>query len=1125
MLLIIVHAMISSSFGRRGISALFAFVVSAASAVAAPYPPEGLSTRWTQPDGTALSLRVHGDELYGRTTTEDGYTVIFNEADQTYYYAEVAAAAGKDLVKSATPAGKRPPAGVPKNLREPDGKVAEVRQANIRKYIPDREQRWRARAADPGAAPVLGAKIGLTILVQFSDVSFPVTQSKIQRLCNEVGYTDNGNTGSIRDYFSDQSMGRLTHTQSVTPVVTLPNPRNYYNYSSYPSTTMLRDTGEAGRLLVRDAITALNAAGFDSSSLTVNGSNQVVATSLLFAGPNSGAWAKGLWPHASSLSAGGMSLGGKTVFRYQCTNVENSAPVIGTIAHELGHLLLDYPDLYDTDGGSEGVGEHCLMGSANHLNGGRTPGPINLYLKETSGWATITEFTSTQTLTVSLPSTGNVGYRIRKPGSSTEYFLIENRGAGDKWAAACKDKGIAIWHVDEAIRSDNNREEMTASSHYLVSIQQADGRFDLEREVNRGDSGDLYDNNTGDFDDYNNPNANWWNGQDSDLYLKVLSAPGASMDVQFGSPPGLTLLGLNPGNVIIPAGMSSQSFYINSNSAWSWSGKPSWMTTTEAVNQQGRQIFEYSVSTNGSLSSRTATLVFTAGELTRSYTVTQQGKTVDDHGNARTLATPVGLNSTNAGNIELAGDSDYFRIEANGPGTLVITTTGSTDTAGTLYSVTGEQLDTSDDDIGQNFRIERTVMAAEELYVRVRHSHPSQTGRYDLVCSFIPSPNFSVAAESNDIPVGGGTFPFTVTLPSGNWTAVKEPLVTGGDVSWATLNFTGQQSGTKTVTYTVPANTGSARTLKIRARTNIYSATHTVRQAGIPRPDLTDSGDGMTLSPEVATESGKVRIRMSVRNAGTVDAGPFTIGFQLSSGAINEYSPYIATLRVAGLEAGGVLPVDVIGTLISRLSESYPLWNIGWTIDTQNEVTEENEGNNRFQFADSLPRAVVELEVTPATRSLEGHLVENTVSVTNNAAWTWSSNVPWISSLNTSFQVGDQTLDYQVLANPGTSPRTGIITITSGARSLTHTITQGPKPIPLEMTSFQRSGNNIGVSFRSEIGKTYRVASSTTLLPGSWEPVTGHTGIAGTGSPISRTLLNLGIAPSEGKRFFRIERE
>jgi hypothetical protein len=32
---------------------------------------------------------------------------------------------------------------------------------------------------------------------------------------------------------------------------------------------------------------------------------------------------------------------------------------------------------------------------------------------------------------------------------------------------------------------------MTAEKHYITSIEQADGRFDLERNVNNGDAGDF----------------------------------------------------------------------------------------------------------------------------------------------------------------------------------------------------------------------------------------------------------------------------------------------------------------------------------------------------------------------------------------------------------------------------------------------------------------------------------------------------------------------------------------------------------------------------------------------------------------------------------------------------------
>ena len=547
------------------------------SADAAPYPPQGLSTQWVQPDGTVLSLSLYGDEFYARTTTADGYTVVYNEADKAYYYAEPESR-GRALVSSGVIASRPPPAGLAKHLLEPRDIVAAIREQNIRKYAPERAARWerkkeavkrqRARALSPvsgsnrdasaamsGFAPVAsavavgGARVGLMILVQFPDdpataandpTNFPTTQTKMERYSNEIGYGDDGNSGSIRDYFADQSSGQLDFTQIVTAVVTLPHPRNYYNYSNYPANTVFFNTGTTGRMLVTDAVAALQSSAFDFSALTLDAFNRVVATSLMFAGNLSGVWAKGLWPHSWSLSSNldvGSPGNPRYIYDYQVTNVPNAAPVIGTMCHELGHLVLDYPDFYDTDpsdGASEGVGEHSLMGSGNYLNGGRTPAPIDLYLKDFSGWASITDLALDVATQRSLTA-GGYGYRVRKPGSSTEYFLIENRSDDDRWANASPDKGIVVWHVDEAVTTDNMRQQMTASKHYELSLEQADGFFDLEANRDRGDSEDLFDAFMA-FSDSTLPNANWWSGAASGLRLQVLNPAGTpTMYMQFFS--------------------------------------------------------------------------------------------------------------------------------------------------------------------------------------------------------------------------------------------------------------------------------------------------------------------------------------------------------------------------------------------------------------------------------------------------------------------------------------------------------------------------------------------------------------------------------------------------------------
>ena len=108
----------------------------------------------------------------------------------------------------------------------------------------------------------------------------------------------------------------------------------------------------------------------------------------------------------------------------------------------------------------------------------------------------------------------------------------------------------------------------------------------------------------------------------------------------------------------------------------------------------------------------------------------------DDHGDTLQEATDVGLPSDTAGTLAPGDDEDYFRLSVPSAGTLIVETTGSTDTHGTLYSATGGDLASNDDsDSDTNFRIVHQASAGT-YYVRVVGYDDDTTGSYTLRVRF-----------------------------------------------------------------------------------------------------------------------------------------------------------------------------------------------------------------------------------------------------------------------------------------------------------------------------------------------------------------------------------------------------
>ena len=107
------------------------------------------------------------------------------------------------------------------------------------------------------------------------------------------------------------------------------------------------------------------------------------------------------------------------------------------------------------------------------------------------------------------------------------------------------------------------------------------------------------------------------------------------------------------------------------------------------------------------------------------------GGTPLDHGDSPATATTVAVDESIEGELS-AGDSDYFRVTVYSPGTLIASTTGSTDTYGSIEDSLGNVLSGGDDGgEGRNFRVS-AVVEPDTYYIRVRGFDDSSTGAYTL---------------------------------------------------------------------------------------------------------------------------------------------------------------------------------------------------------------------------------------------------------------------------------------------------------------------------------------------------------------------------------------------------------
>lgn len=379
--------------------------------------------------------------------------------------------------------------------------------------------------AAPPDSTTVGDRFVLVLPVEFSDQQAGVTVSQWDSFFNDKNYSGFTNASSVNEYFVRQSEGKLSLFGVVAPLYVAQSTLSYYTDESKPFTIRSRE-------LVNEALENLKAKGFDFSQADGNSDGKVDSVMLLYAGTNSNAVNKGLYPHF--VSHGWTSGQGTDVESFILTDMK-TVPSLDDTVRLLARSLCDFPVLYDTDGSSLGIYTYGLMG----LDGSDTnPVNVNAYLKYKAGWADVTNLSNTITGRRAVQVDNNHFYRFVNPGNALEYYLVEvkNSGYGYEAGSALPDDGLMIWHIDESTTASNNSESRTQTEHYEATVVQSDNAWHLENGVSVSFSNDLFDRsfNT-QFSSASSPAAVWWDGTSSEFVISDLGDKGQSMTFVLGS--------------------------------------------------------------------------------------------------------------------------------------------------------------------------------------------------------------------------------------------------------------------------------------------------------------------------------------------------------------------------------------------------------------------------------------------------------------------------------------------------------------------------------------------------------------------------------------------------------------
>jgi immune inhibitor A len=323
----------------------------------------------------------------------------------------------------------------------------------------------------------------IVILVDFNDNVATTDTLHYDSLLSSVGVYS---TGSFRDFYLENSYNSIDIITTIVGWFRMPQNYTYYTNGQYGWGPYPQNCQK----LTEDAVWTADPY-VDFSQFDNDGDNYVDALFIVHAGP--GAEVTGnpwdIWSHAW-VTGNIPNVDGVLAWRY---STEPEDGKVGVFAHEAGHALFGLPDLYDYDYDSRGCGNWTLMAGGCWNGGGTHPAHLDAWCKIESGFLDPVVPTSNQT-GVEFPAVeyDSVVYKLWTDGTpTTQYFLVENRQQKG-FDLQLPSAGLIIYHVDETMPHNDWQwyPGYIDSGHYKVAVEQADGYWQMEKNINGGDVSD-----------------------------------------------------------------------------------------------------------------------------------------------------------------------------------------------------------------------------------------------------------------------------------------------------------------------------------------------------------------------------------------------------------------------------------------------------------------------------------------------------------------------------------------------------------------------------------------------------------------------------------------------------------